>query len=315
MLSGKGAGRISARTEAAVRAAADELGYRTNVAARALRMGSARTIGLVVPDVTHPFFGRLLRGAQAAAWQQGYAVVLADAANDPEWELASLAALRALTVDGYLFFRVDPPPGPPLRAVTIEAASPGMPGVRLDAAGGTRAALAHLAELGHRRIGHLGSQVATETFRERRDAVRAVMEDPSLHAESAFSLDAASAAARELLGREDRPTAIFADDDILAAGVYAAARSLGIAIPTQLSVVGFDDLELANQVEPALTTVHVPAEEMWNAAADRLLVALSGGVAPRRTEIQVSLVVRGSTAPAPARSARRRQPGGDISRT
>jgi DNA-binding LacI/PurR family transcriptional regulator len=297
VLSGKSAGRISARTEAAVRAAADDLGYRTNVAARALRTGSARTIGLVVPDVTHPFFGRLLRGAQAAAWQQGYAVVLADAANDPEWELASLAALRALTVDGYLFFRVEPPPGPPLRAVTIEAAAPGMPGVRLDAAGGTRAALAHLRELGHRRIGHVASGVATETFRDRREAVEAVMEDPSLHVESAFSLDAATAAATELLSRPDRPTAVFADDDILAAGVYAAARSLGIAIPSELSVVGFDDLELARLLDPPLTTVAADAEALGAAAFDTLHELLDGGTPAPERIIPVQLVVRGSTAP------------------
>jgi len=100
VLSGKGAGRISARTEAVVRAAADELGYRTNVAARALRMGSARTIGLVVPDVTHPFFGRLLRGAQAAAWQQGYAVVLADAASRARGAPVPITSVRTGSVPG-----------------------------------------------------------------------------------------------------------------------------------------------------------------------------------------------------------------------
>ena len=109
VLSGKSAGRISARTEAAVRQAADELGYRPNVAARALRTGTARTVGLVVTDVTHPFFGPVLRGAQVAAWRAGYAVALVDVANDPDRELASFEALRAGPVDGFLFFTVDPP--------------------------------------------------------------------------------------------------------------------------------------------------------------------------------------------------------------
>ena len=97
VLSGKSAGRISARTEAAVRAAAEELGYRPNVAARALRTGTARTVGLVVTDVTHPFFGPVLRGAQAAAWRAGYAVALVDVANDPDRErrLVRGAARRA----------------------------------------------------------------------------------------------------------------------------------------------------------------------------------------------------------------------------
>ena len=93
VLSGKSAGRISARTEAAVRAAAEELGYRPNVAARALRTGTARTVGLVVTDVTHPFFGPVLRGAQVAAWNAGYAVALVDVANDPDRERDSFEAL------------------------------------------------------------------------------------------------------------------------------------------------------------------------------------------------------------------------------
>jgi DNA-binding LacI/PurR family transcriptional regulator len=294
VLSGKGAGRISARTEAAVRAAAEELGYRTNLAARALRMGSARTIGLVVPDVTHPFFGPLLRGAQAAAWEEGYAVVLADVANDREWELRTLAALRALTVDGYLFFQVDPPPGPPLRAVGIETAAPGTPIVRLDAAAGARAAVEHLRELGHTRIGHVAAAVDTNTFRMRREAIGA--EAPRVAVEG-FTLDAAHAATLPLLRADDRPTAVFADDDILAAGVYAAARELGLSIPGDLSVVGFDDLDLARVLDPPLTTVAADAEALGAAAFEALHVLLTGGDPPPERVLPVELVVRASTAP------------------
>jgi DNA-binding LacI/PurR family transcriptional regulator len=297
VLSGKGRGRISSRTEEAVRRAAEELGYMPNVAARALRTGSARTIGLVVPDVTHPFFGPVLRGAQEAAWREGYAVVLADAANDRQWELASLAALRALTVDGYLFFEVDPPPGEPLRAVAIETLGAGMPVVRLDAGGGTRAALEHLRDLGHVRIGHLASEVDTDTFRLRLETFRDVLGETELRAVTAFTIDAAHAAARALLDRPDRPTAIFADDDILAAGVYLAARELGLGIPGELSVVGFDDLELARLLDPPLTTVAADAEALGAAAFEALLTTLSGGEAAAERVMPVELVVRGSTAP------------------
>ena len=296
VLTGKGAGRISARTEAAVRAAAEELGYRPNVAARALRMGGARTVGLVVPDVTHPFFGRVLRGAQAAAWRDGYAVLLVDAANDREWELASLAALRALTVDGYLFFEVDPPPGEPLRAVAVETMSPGMPWVRLDSEGGTRDALEHLRALGHERIGHLTAEVETDTFRLRLDTFTRVVGETDLRAASAFNLDAARAAAHSLLERADRPTAIFADDDILAAGVYGAAADLGIAIPGELSVVGFDDLDLARMLVPPLTTVAADAEALGGAAFEVLRELLHGGMPAPERVLPVQLVVRGSTA-------------------
>ena len=111
VLSGKARGRISARTEEAVRAAAAELGYRPNVAARALRTGVARSVALVVPDITNPFFGRVLRGAQRAAQRAGYTVVLVDIGNNRAWEAASLQALLAGPADGLLLFEADLPPG------------------------------------------------------------------------------------------------------------------------------------------------------------------------------------------------------------
>jgi DNA-binding LacI/PurR family transcriptional regulator len=297
VLSGKGRGRISSRTEETVRRAAEELGYRTNVAARALRTGTARAVGLVVPDVTHPFFGRVLRGAQEVAWREGYAVVLADAGNDRQWELASLAALRALTVDGYLFFEVEPPPGEPLRAVSIDTMSHDLPVVRLDSEGGARAGVQHLIDLGHRRIGHLASEVETDTFRLRLEAFDALVGPTDLRVVSAFTVDAARDAALPLLARPDRPTAVFADDDVLAAGLYLAARERGLSVPGDLSVVGFDDLALARLLEPPLTTVAADAEALGAAAFEALLALLTGGEPARERVIPVELVVRDSTAP------------------
>ena len=177
VLSGKSAGRISARTEAAVRRAAEELGYRPNMAARALRTGAARSVGLVVPDVTHPFFGLTMRGAQEAAWSAGYAVALVDVPLDRPLE-APLEALRAGPADGFIYFSVEPPERRPggERIVVIEAEPEGLPWVSLDTAGGTDAALAHLIELGHRRIGQLGSRVQYPTFRIRKARWGAALE-------------------------------------------------------------------------------------------------------------------------------------------
>jgi DNA-binding LacI/PurR family transcriptional regulator len=299
VLSGKGRGRISARTEEAVRRAAEELGYQANVAARALRTGSARTVGLVVPDVTNPFFGRVLRGAQEAAWEEGYAVVLADAGNDRQWQLASLAALRALTVDGYLFFEVQPPPGQPVRGVAIETRSRELPVVRLDSEAGTTAALQHLAGLGHRRIGHVAAALDTDTFRIRQGVFDEVLGPTELRMKSAVSVDGARDAALELLRRPDRPTAIFADDDLMAFGVYLAARELDLTIPDDLSVVGFDDIDLARVLAPPLTTVAADAEGLGAAAFEALYTVLTGGEPARERILPVELLVRGSTAAPP----------------
>ena len=131
-------GRISARTEEAVTAAAQELGYRPNVAARALRTGVARSVALVVPDITNPFFGRVLRGAQRAAQRAGYTVVLVDIGNDRAWEAASLQALLAGPADGLLLFEAELPPGATEHAIQIEMRPGKLPGRAARRRGGRR---------------------------------------------------------------------------------------------------------------------------------------------------------------------------------
>ena len=130
--------------------AARELGYRPNVAAQALRLGTSRAVALLVPDVTNPFFGRVLRGAQRAAQAAGYTVALVDTGNDRRWEAQSFEALRAGPVDGYLLFEVSAPEalGPDQHVVLMETEAPGRPSVRFDAEGGAAAAFRHLLELG-----------------------------------------------------------------------------------------------------------------------------------------------------------------------
>jgi DNA-binding LacI/PurR family transcriptional regulator len=301
VLSGKSAGRISARTEAAVRQAADELGYRPNVAARALRTGTARTVGLVVTDVTHPFFGPVLRGAQVAAWRAGYAVALVDVANDPDRELASFEALRAGPVDGFLFFTVDPPESTGEHVVALEVSPPGMPFVRFDTERGTELALAHLLELGHTRIGHLGSELDAETFRMRRTTLERVLGaaglSPGPYARAPFRFEAAVGPALSLLDASPRPSAIYCDDDLLAGGVYLAARERGVRIPEDLSVVGFDDLPFARVFEPALTTIRIEPEALGSEAFELLAVLMAGDEPPPGRVLPVELVVRDSTAP------------------
>jgi DNA-binding LacI/PurR family transcriptional regulator len=304
VLSGKSAGRISARTEAAVRQAAEELGYRPNVAARALRTGTARTVGLVVTDVTHPFFGPVLRGAQVAAWRAGYAVALVDVANDPDRERDSFEALRAGPVDGFLFFTVEPPAGTGEHVVAIEVSPPGMQSVRFDTERGTELAMEHLLSLGHKRFGHLSSALEAETFQLRRETVAAILKreglPPALETRAPFTFDAAAVAARELLTADERPTAIYADDDLLAGGVYLAARELGLRIPGDVSVVGFDDLPFAKVFEPPLTTISIDPETLGSTAFEALEAVMTGDASePEARILPVELVVRGSTGPPP----------------
>ncbi|MCW3003576.1 MAG: LacI family transcriptional regulator [Conexibacter sp.] len=305
VLSGKGAGRVSEATAETVRRAADDLGYRPNAAARALRSGTAAAVGLVVRDVTHPFFGRTLRGAQRAAWEAGHVVVLIDDNYGGAWGDGSVEALRPGTIDGFLFFAADPPPSlrgpgaPPV--VLVESEQPRIPSVRLDVESGTDAALAHLHALGHQRIGYVRSAAGGQTF-DRRHArwaahLRAHGQDPErqVTVTSPFDAESTIAAGRRLLGHPDRPTAVLCDDDVLGAGLLAAANELGVDVPGEVAVVGFDDLDLALLTSPPLTTVRFDAEGL-GAAAFELLHARLQGKRPRNRVLASQLIVRGSTA-------------------
>jgi DNA-binding LacI/PurR family transcriptional regulator len=303
VFSGKGPGRVSEATQERVRRAARELGYRPNVAAQALRLGSSRAIALLVPDVTNPFFSRVLRGAQRAAQAAGYTVVLVDTGRDRQWAEQSFEALRAGPADGYLLFEVMVPEGlgPDQPVVVMEREVPGRRWVRFDAEGGAAAAFGHLLELGHRRIGHLAASFDAPTFHLREAARRRVLSEAGLdpddlpRATTEIAIDSACEAAGPLL--DERPTAVFCDDDLLAAGLYMAARERRMRIPLDLSVVGFDDMDFAPALEPPLTTIALDPEGM-GATAFELLEGLMNG---RRTRKQVvlpgRLLVRGSTAP------------------
>ena len=295
--------RMLPETRQRIERAIDKLGYRPNIAARALRTGAARSVGLVVPDVTHPFFGLTMRGAQEAAWSAGYAVALVDVPLDRPLE-APLEALRAGPADGFIYFSVEPPERRPggERIVVIEAEPEGVPWVALDTAGGTDAALAHLIELGHTRIAQLGSRVQYPTFQIRKARWRAALESAGVEAAddlwtgSGFDFADACRAAVTLLDRDDPPTAVICDDDILAGGVYLAARELGLRIPGDLSVVGFDDLPFVRVLSPGLTTIGADAEQLGAVAFGALASVMAGEQVGGQT-LPVELVVRDSTAP------------------
>jgi DNA-binding LacI/PurR family transcriptional regulator len=301
VFSGKGRGRVSEATQEHVRRVARELGYRPNVAAQALRLGISGAVALLVPDITNPFFSRVLRGAQRAAAAAGYTVALIDTANDRRWEEQTFEALRAGPVDGYLLFEVSAPDGlgPDQNVVLMESEAPGRPSVRFDAEGGAAAAFEHLLELGHRRVGHLAAAFDAPTFHLREAARRRVLgaagidPDAQPRAVTFIGIDEARAGALGLLAEE--PTAVMCDDDIIAAGLYLAARERGLEIPGDLSVIGFDDMDFARVLSPPLTTVALDAELLGAKSFELLEQRMSGKKVRRRVVLPAELLVRGST--------------------
>ncbi|MGF3138586.1 LacI family DNA-binding transcriptional regulator [Streptomyces diastaticus] len=312
VLGGKWPGRVSAATAERVREAARTLGYRPNLAARDLRTGRTRTALLVVPTLTNEFFARVHEGAAAVAAAHGFGVLLYPSpegtgpATDPfasapaalDGVLASSMAAQALSGIGagtlpLVMLDSDP------------ATGPGTATVNLAIADGMRQAAGHLLGLGHRRLAHLAADVDSWTFEVRAAALAgSVAAVPGARLEThrcALGVAQAQAAATALLTAPGpRPTALVCDDDLLAAGACKAARRLGLRVPEELSVSGFDDLTLATAVEPELTTVTLPAEEFGARGMTALLTAVDGG-SPADAELPVSLTVRGSTGPVPAR--------------
>ncbi|MFF5771570.1 LacI family DNA-binding transcriptional regulator [Streptomyces californicus] len=308
VLGGKWPGRVSEATAGRVRDAASDLGYRPNLAARSLRLGRTRTALLVVPALTNEFFARVYAGAAALAAEHDFGVVLypspdgAGPARDPF--ASARAALDGVIASSMAAGALEALHGADLPLVMLDS-DPSDTGpaarVNLDIADGMRQVTEHLLGLGHRRFLHLASAVDTWTFAVRADALHGALdavEDATVRTVRA-ALDVRAgreAVERALAVAGERPTAIVCDDDILAAGACKAARRLGLRVPGELSVTGFDDLALATALEPELTTVRLPAERVGERGMEALLAVLDGRPAePGR--LPVRLVVRGSTAP------------------
>jgi DNA-binding LacI/PurR family transcriptional regulator len=296
VLAGKAEGRVKPETRQAVHEAARRLGYRPNLAARNLRLGRTRTVLLVVPTLTGPVFGPIYAGAAEVAAARGFGLVVHPWPDDagPARSQVDTQAIEGVLASS-IVGRVTDFGDLPVVMMDSDPAAPA-PTINFDVAGGMRAIAGHLADLGHRRIGHLAAAVDAWTFRERGDALAEAFPGSLIRRTTAIDVSPARQAALALLDRPDRPSALVCDDDLIAAGAYKAARALGLDIPGDLSVTGFDDVLLATALEPELTTVRLPAERLGATAMTALLELLDGR-RPARVSLPGELMTRESTAP------------------
>lgn len=310
--------RVAQRTRDRIRAAASDLGYSPNNLARGLRTQRTNTLGMVSDHViTTPYAGRMILGAQEAAWKAGFVLMLVSTGADEDLEREALQSLIDRQVDGLIYATmyhrvVDPPTmlaQQPSVVLDAEVTDGSLPYVVPDEEQGGHDATEILLRAGHRRIAYLrnANPVPASQLREagyRRALSEAgVPFDPSLVvAEEALS-GGGERAMQVLLSLPDRPTAVFVFNDRMAMGVYRAARRAGLAIPEDLSVVGFDDQELvAAELDPGLTTMALPHHAMGCWAAERLVHQITTsdpagdpGTEPRLEPCPV--VVRGSVGP------------------
>jgi LacI family transcriptional regulator len=304
------AGLLSPETAERVRVAAEQLGYRVNRMARALKTRRSFAIGMLIPDITNPFFPPVVKGAEDALAHAGYTLLLANTDNDETKERLQLSGMLQSQVDGLLMATArrrgtaveQLRSGPvPMVLVNRTIDRGGVSAVIPDDLGAMGLAVRHLHDLGHRHIGHVGGPADTSTGSRRAKGFSAAMRDVGLPAgrmvrAKLFNEEEGRRAASTLLEREPGLTAIVAANDLLALGTLDAAAAAGLHCPDDLSIVGVNDMPMSDRVQPPLTTVRVGEYELGRQAARLLLSHIEQPERrPETVLIAPELVVRDSS--------------------
>lgn len=304
---------VDSVTRERVLQAMDELGYHPNYFARSLRSGVSKTIGLIVPDAANLFFAEVARKIEDYGYQQGYSVILGNSDNDPQKQANYINILLAKQVDGVIFISTGGNADDLLRfsenRVPVVVADRDVPleladVVMLDNEQAGYEATRFLIELGHRRIACItGPQNLSPSMQRVEGYYRAMRESslpiyPEYIVPGDFRFQGGQEAMSGLLACTPPPSAVFVFNDMMAIGAMTAIRKAGLSIPGELSIVGFDDIELASAITPSLTTVAQPINEIARTATDLLIQRLKGkrAEANQRITLKAKLVQRESTA-------------------
>lgn len=311
---------VSASTRERIRQAAAQLGWEPSGPARALMRQSSQAVGLVVA-ATHlltgnDFFASFVTGLEQALSRRDFALLLRAVGAEPQAELLAYRRMwQQHQVDGVIVgdVRADDPrlaflAGVGMPAVVVDRLADGPSGFRTldsDHPAGVRRAVRHLVGLGHRRVAFVGGPPHLRHVADRFSAWRAALagagEEPGPVAYEEATERGGIRATRAVLAARPRPTAIVYTSDLMAIAGLGAIRAAGLAVPDDVSVVGFDDVRLAAYLTPPLTTVRVDYVRLGRSCADLLLAVLAGDDPPTPPPVPAELIVRGSTAAPPAR--------------
>lgn len=300
---------------------ADRLGYRPNAMARSLASRRTRTVGVVLDDLRNPFFAEIAGGVEELASELGYQVLLGAGARLARRERSALATLLEYRVDGIILV------SPRMRVADIRAAAAEVPivmvgrqvrnidadAVVIDEHHGVELVLDHLVSLGHERITHVDGGTGAGGPQRRTAFVRG-MRDRRLGARAAviagdFTEDAGTSAARRLLAEPPLPTAVFAANDLVAAGLLGVFDHAGVAVPGEVSIIGYDNISIAHLAHVSLTTVDQPRSEMGKMALQLLLDRIDNRRQSIVRLVEPSLVVRSTTGPPRSGDRAGRTPG------
>jgi LacI family transcriptional regulator len=306
-----------------VHRAADELGYVPNAIAASLKHQRTKTVGLVLPDLENPFFARVVVGIESEVSRAGYSLLLANTGHDREREVAATHMLLERQVDA-LVIASSGPGGEHLRLavargihVVLVDSHPHdttVDCVLADNRGGAAQATRHLVDLGHVHIGAVGAVESDSSSIERIEGLRETLAASGLElherhcARGDFGLSSGYDGARSLLDSGDRPSALFVLNNLMTVGALRAIADLGLIIPDDISLIGFDDMDWYPIANPPITAVAQPAEAIGREAGKRLLrqVRSKRVVPPRTIRLATQLIVRASTAQPSWPRARRR---------
>lgn len=295
-----------------------KLDFHPNHVARSLKVRETKMLGMVIPDITNPFFPLVVRGAEDGGLESGYTLVTFNTDDQVAREKRVFSVLRSRRVDGVLLV-VAPSPGDVSHIESIIAAGTPVvcldripPGVKVDLVSvdsvkGARMCIQHLIMQGHNRIGILTGSMALQTARDRLNGYKAALRDagirldPGLIREGDFRTEAGYRLGKELLLRHDRPTAIFGSNGMLTLGLLAAMEEVGLRCPEDVAVATFDDMPVSEVFRPHLTAVAQPAYRIGYEGVQLLIQRLREGRPdrrPRHIRLEPELKIRESTATA-----------------
>jgi LacI family transcriptional regulator len=309
-----GSSQVSPETAARVLKVVEELGYRPNSTAQSLVSGRSHMLGLVVSDITNPFFPELFKGFEDVALENGYDVLVASTNYDTARTALCVQRMIERKIDGVAIMTSEIDPAHkdtfarrkvPLVFLDVGRVGRWVSNVKVDYGAGIAQGVEHLSGLGHRRIAFISGPDSLASARERRDAFLRLLSDPRFGAwretateEGNHKVDGGLKAMLRLLARAPRPTAVMASNDLTAIGAMRAIRQWGLRVPEDISVVGFDDIQMAEFTEPPLTTVRLLRTEIARLACDALVQSIVTHGTGVEYRMSTTLVVRQSTAQA-----------------
>ena len=305
---------VSAKTKKKVQKVIDRCDYNPNSIARGLVLNKSYTLGLVIPDISNPFFPEVAKGIEDKAKAAGYSVIFCNTDNHTRGEKKALELMKSKQVDGMIVSLAINEENEdelaelaednfPVVQIDRKIPEADFPAVVIDNQAAAYKAVKYLIELGHQKIAHISGDLAVKTSQDRLTGFKQILVERNLTVpaewirEGDYSSQSGYEEMKELLKLEPRPTAVFIANDLMGLGAYEAVFEAGLEIPEDISIVGYDDIDVASVIRPALTTISQPEYELGIAAVEMLLKNLEDGQSLARADriLAAELVERDST--------------------